>query len=276
MKVPKKEDQHPSRKPLYSYNEFVNRLINAILFLNNNRASINNQNFEMSRDGIGFTPRDVWNWGLKQAVIGSRVSADKLRFALLPEAEATVMSQGIYFRNLYYSCNEIVRRSYLDKAKNFGRFKIKIRYSDVTTNYIWLKDEVLGDVIRLDITDRSEAYKNQIWENVMRQQEITKKRLANLKEREFSERVALVQKFDKQDKQIQASIRKHSKSNAKSIQGGMKNRKMIDAAMQRHQEGQSIVADLVPVAQENTYPRPLSAISQQDLTDPTIFSVEEK
>uniref|UniRef100_UPI003F491E0A hypothetical protein n=1 Tax=Aeromonas caviae TaxID=648 RepID=UPI003F491E0A len=150
-------------------------------------------------------------------VIGSRVSADKLRFALLPEAEATVMSQGIYFRGLYYSCNEIVRRNYLDKARNLGRFKIKIRYSDVTTNYIWLKDAVLGDVIQLDINDRSEAYKNHNWENVMRQQEITKERLANMKEREFSERVALVQKFDKQDKQIQASIRRHIKSNAKSL-----------------------------------------------------------
>ncbi len=276
MKVPKKEDQHPSRKPLYSYSDFMNRLINTILFLNNNRASINSQNFEMSRDGVGFTPRDVWNWGLKQAVIGSRVSADKLRFALLPEAEATVMSQGIYFRGLYYSCNEIVRRNYLDKARNLGRFKIKIRYSDVTTNYIWLKDAVLGDVIQLDINDRSEAYKNHNWENVMRQQEITKERLANMKEREFSERVARVQKFDKQDKQIQASIRRHIKSNAKSIQGGMKDRKMIDAAMQRHREGQSIVAELVPVAQLDTNPRPLSAIGQQDLTDPTIFTVQEK
>ena len=56
----------------------------------------------------------------------------------------------------------------------------------------------------------------------------------------------------------------------------MKDRKMIDAAMQRHREGQSIVAELVPVAQLDTNPRPLSAIGQQDLTDPTIFTVQEK
>ncbi|MCX0440705.1 hypothetical protein, partial [Aeromonas veronii] len=47
-------------------------------------------------------------------------------------------------------------------------------------------------------------------------------------------------------------------------------------AMQRHREGQSIVAELVPVAQLDTNPRPLSAIGQQDLTDPTIFTVQEK
>ena len=93
------------------------RLINIIIYSNNHRQRVTSHNLEMSRDGVGFTPRDVWNWGLKNSVMVRPVPIDRLRFALLPEDEATVRAEGIFFRGLYYSSNEIVRMQWLDQAK---------------------------------------------------------------------------------------------------------------------------------------------------------------
>lgn len=80
------------------------------------------------------------------------MSADKLRLHYCPKAEATVMSQGIYFRACTIVAMKLFGKNYLDKARNLGRFKIKIHM--VTTNYIWLKDAVLGDIVQLDINDQ--------------------------------------------------------------------------------------------------------------------------
>ncbi len=275
VKSPKKEDQHASRNSLYTYEQFMVRLIKCIIFTNNNRERVLSHNFEMSRDGVLFTSRSVWDWGLEQAILKPRVSTDRLRYALLPEAEATVRSQGVYFKGLYYNCNEIVRRGYLDRAKNIGRFKIKVRYTDISTNHIWYGDDESGELLQLDLTDRSEAYKNQIWANVMRRQEIVKEQLAILDESRFDARALLEMDIKQCDDAIRAESRHLKKSNAKGIQPGMKTLKHVEAVQQRYNEMQAIYADLSGADNREQAHRPAPQQSKQNLNDPTVISFQE-
>ncbi|WP_421344252.1 hypothetical protein [Aeromonas veronii] len=275
VKSPKKEDQHASRNSLYTYEQFMVRLIKCIIFTNNNRERVLSHNFEMSRDGVVFTSRGVWYWGMEQAILKPRVSTNRLRYALLPEAEATVRSQGVFFKGLYYNCNEIVRRGYLDRAKNIGRFKITVRYTDISTNHIWYGDDESGELLQLDLTDRSEAYKNKIWANVMRRQAIVKEQLAILDESRFDARALLEMDLKQCDDAIRAESRHLKKSNAKGIQPGMKTLKHIEAVQQRHNEMQAIYADLSGVDNRDQIHRLKSLQSKQNLNDPTVISFQE-
>ncbi|PMH81496.1 Mu transposase C-terminal domain-containing protein, partial [Vibrio cyclitrophicus] len=197
LKKPQKESQHASRHAAMSFEDFMKRVIKLILYTNNNRTRVNNHNFEMTRDNVGLTPRDLYVYGLQEMVIPrAPVSVEQLRFALLPEGTATVRAEGIYFNGLYYNSNEIVRSQWLDLAKNTGRFKIRVRYDDNSTNHIWCKNDQSGEMYQLDLTDRSEAYKNQIWANVLHQVELTKQKISLHKEHSFSNKLDLLNDFD--------------------------------------------------------------------------------
>lgn len=267
VKTPQKEAQHASRHAAMSFEDFMKRLIRLILFTNNNRARVSNHNFEMTRDDVGLTPRDLYVYGLQEMVIPrTTVSIEQLRFALLPEATATVRAQGIYFKGLYYSSNEVVRSQWLDLAKNTGRFKIRVRYDDNSTNHIWCKNEENGEMYQLDLTDRSEAYKNQIWANALHQVELTKQKISLHEEHSFSNKLDLLNDFNEIDKETIAKTKHLKKSHAKSIQPGMKQRTKLVAALEKQQRSEEIREVM---SNQNTSPQPKR--SSQDLTEPNLF-----
>ena len=274
VKVPRKEDQHASRRSLYTYDEFMKALIKTVIHVNNTKTRVDSHNFEMSRDGVGFTPRAVWNWGIDNAVIRPSISKNKLRFALLPESIATVRDNGVYFQGLYYSSREIVKALWLDKAKNLGRFKVRIRYTDTSTNHIWVIDPDSNQILRLDLTTRSEAYRNQIWADVLHRLEQVKEDLAQLDERRFTDRVMLEMDLKDLEAEAKSRTRKLLKSEAKGIQPGMSDNKALEAAYQKHQESEEITADLEPAEHPSIEPELAEPANEQDLSDPTVISVE--
>ena len=274
VKAPRKEDQHASRKSLYTYDEFMKALIKTVIHVNNTKTRVDSHNFEMSRDGVGFTPRAVWNWGIENAVLRPSISKNKLRFALLPESIATVRGNGVYFQGLYYSSREIVKALWLDKAKNLGRFKVRIRYTDTSTNHIWVIDPESDQILRLDLTTRSEAYRNQVWANVLHRLKLVKEELALLDERRFSDRILLEMDLKDLEAEAKSRTRKLLKSEAKGIQPGMSDNKALEAEYQKHQESEEITADLEPAEQPSIKPERAELASNQDLADPTIIPFE--
>jgi putative transposase len=268
-KVPRKEDQHPSRGAVYTYSEFMNRLIKSILLRNNNAARIQSHNFEMCRDGIGQTPRDIWNWGLAEAIIPPRQkSIDHLRFALLPQGKASVTAQGIKFHGLFYNSDEVNELKWLDLAKNDGRFPLEVRYSDVNTSKIWCRNPETKKVMTLDITDRSEAYKDQLWTQVLSHIEEVKSSLARLDEKRFTSHVLMDMDLAEMDKSIVEATKHLTTSTSKGIELGLKERKEQMGNVQKHTDFEEIAnaLDLAAMVTEKDY---ASANDNDDLRDPT-------
>lgn len=221
-KVKKFDEQHASRKQIYTYKSLVRQIIKCIILSNNSTKRTNGRTFEMERDGVDFTSLDAWNYGLKNRVITQQVSQQRLIYALLPEANAVIHGKGVFYKNLYYNSKEFEYLGLMDDAKNFGRKKIKIRYTDVSTNSIWWRDDETKELFKLDLTDRSEAFKNQTWLNVMHRIEFIKDELALLDERNQFAKVLYRMDLKSQEKLLKRLKRQVKTSRAKSPTQGTK------------------------------------------------------
>jgi putative transposase len=276
VKAPNKDLSHASRNSIYTLEEFTHQMIRNIIHLNNNQTRIDSHNFEMSRDGVEFTSRAIWNWWKENSIKRPAVDISQLRFALLPEGDASVLIKGVCFQGLFYSCDYIVKNDWLDSTRVNGRYRIKIRYSDLSTDFIWWKNEETKELIQMELTTRSEAYANQCWAHVLHRLEIVKHDIANLNERGFAKRVELDWDLAEMDKKIRAQARKRNRSEAKGIQKGMKNHMEVESTLQGHKEQEEIVADIA--LNQSSNPTKSNDASQvtgdqstetQDLSDPT-------
>jgi putative transposase len=269
FKTPRKEDQHPSRGAVYTYDEFMQRLIKSILHRNNTAARTDSHNFEMCRDGVGQTPREIWNWGLEEAVIPPRQkSIESLRFALLPQGKASVTAQGIKFRGIYYNSDEVNELEWLDKAKNNGRFPLEIRYSDVSTNKIWCRNPDTKKFMTLEVTERSEAYKGQLWTQVLSHIEEVKHALARLDEKRFNSRVLMDMDLAEMDKSIVEEMKHLTTSTSKGIELGLKDRKEQVGNIQKFTDFEDI-ANALDLATMETSKDYAAANDSDDMRDPT-------
>lgn len=221
-KVKKFDEQHASRRQIYTYKTLVRQIIKTIILSNNSSKRVNGRTFEMERDGVGFTSLDAWNYGLQNRVITQKISKERLIYALLPEANAVIQAKGVFYKNLYYHSEEFERLGLMDEAKNFGRKKVKIRYTDVSTNSIWWRDDETKKLYKLDLTDRSQSFKNQTWLNVMHRMELVKGELALLDECNHFARVLYRMDLKSQESLLLRLKRQTKTSRAKSPTLGTK------------------------------------------------------
>ncbi|MBA5760940.1 transposase [Vibrio sp. 404] len=264
-KVPRREDQHSSRRALYTYEELMQVLIKTILLANNHSERINGRTFEMERDGCAFTSLAAWNYSLSRSMITKDLPQDRLIFALLPEAQATVRAQGVYFQGLFYSSREFEKLDKLAEAKNFERKKIQIRYSDISTNCIWWRDDETKNLYKLDLTDRCEAYKNQLWVSVLHRIEIIKHELALLDEANFAAKVAHRMDLRNKELYLKRKNRELKRSRAKTPALGTKERGKNFGDQQKYLFHQQVNATL-------SLPENLSTSSIDPTPDYTTWS----
>ncbi|MEE1673714.1 transposase [Agarivorans aestuarii] len=234
-KVRRHEDKHASRRALFTYEELVKALIKTILHANNDVSRVNARTFEMERDGVAYTPRAMWNYSLKRSVISpAEVSKERLMFALLPEGKASVQGRGVFYNGLFYNSKEYERLGHIDVAKNFGRKPITIRHSDTSTNSIWWRDEDSKKLYKLDLTERSEAYKNLNWASVLHRLKILKHELELEREQGFIGRIVLNSDLRAMERAAERKVRKLKQSRAKSAAKGTKDRQHIAGDMQKN------------------------------------------
>lgn len=126
--------------------EFTKIAIHCIL--EHNTTPINGYPLEnsMVAQEIPAIPTHLWKWG-SQNRMGALVrhSENKLMFALLPTAEANVTANGISFLGRNYYSAEVHQRNWFTKAREKGRFKVKISYHPHNLNNIYLHDPAYRD-----------------------------------------------------------------------------------------------------------------------------------
>jgi len=72
---------------------------------------------DMIADSVKPYPRDLWKWGIRNRPGMLRViPLDIARRNLLSEAEASAISEGIYFRNMLYSLDEVIQNQRFEQA----------------------------------------------------------------------------------------------------------------------------------------------------------------
>lgn len=248
-KVPKHDEKHASRRTLLTYDALMKTLIETILFNNNHTARINGRSFEMERDGCEFTSLAAWQYGMSRTMISKEVPKERLIYGLLPEKAAVVTAQGVRFQGLFYSSKAFAKLNKMTEAKNFGRERIDIRYSDSSTNSIWWRDAQTQKIYQLDLTDRSQAYKNQLWASVLHRLEIVKSELALLGEKNFAAKVKHRMSLHELENELKIQRKGLKASKAKSPASGIKERGALVGAEQKHaydQETQAVLSTPPP------------------------------
>lgn len=94
--------------------------------------------------GIEAVPVKLWNWGIRYCSGTLRIMPEeKVRLALMPTDNATVTSQGVRFKGLYYSGRELAEGLWFEKARSKGSYRVKISYDprDMGEIYVWDKTD---------------------------------------------------------------------------------------------------------------------------------------
>ncbi|GAB2922327.1 hypothetical protein [Rheinheimera gaetbuli] len=146
-------ESHPSNAATYTYQQVVGILIREIIYQNKSANRLQKLGFKAAIDGCGITPEAIYLHSLLNDMTGGRPTTAKdqarVYWAFLPEEEATVTDHGISFGGLEYIADHPTIMGMFSTATK-KRFKIPIKRLKDFVNCLWYQDNS-GEFIRLDL-----------------------------------------------------------------------------------------------------------------------------
>jgi hypothetical protein len=189
---------------------------------------------EMISDGVKPTPIHMWDWGIARRSGRLRTyPADQVRLSLLPSDMAKVTVHGIRFFGCFYSCASAINEYWFDKARQCGKWDVKISYDPRCMDNVWL--QVPTEQSRFEVcslTDRSRDHQDKsLWEIDQLRQE-AHKLLGAGRRRETDGRVTLID-------QVQSVVRE-AEAMAPSSYNLPDSRRTSDIRTNRREERQDL------------------------------------
>lgn len=181
-------------------------LIHCVLYYNNQHELASyDPDKDVAASGTPAVPLQLWEWGIENRS-GSlrRFAEDKVRFSLLPREQASVTLQGIQFRGTFYTCEIAEQERWFDRARQDGRWSVKVAYDPRDMNVIYLCDQSKPTPIPCYLTERSRAAKDlSLWEHEQKLI-IEKHRRADELPRHQTQRADLVAQIDAEVQEAKA------------------------------------------------------------------------
>jgi putative transposase len=116
----------------------------VLSILEHNQKIISNYSLteEMVKNKISPIPNELWDWGMKnkQGYL-KEIDRDLIRMVLMPQAQASITREGIYYRKRYYSSDFAKENGWFEEAVVRGRRKITITYDPRSINFIYIKNQ---------------------------------------------------------------------------------------------------------------------------------------
>jgi putative transposase len=239
FKETRREDTHASNQAIWDLDSLKKVIIQEIIYHNKTSNRLRLHNFDLSENQVGITPNAIYKYAINREMNGGRKTTDEdiklLRWALLEELEATVDEKGVWLQGVLYDCEYLREHKWTTRAKLEGNFKVFVRRSRSSTNYIWYRTD-LGDIITLEIKEYdSERYANQHWECILHRIEEYKSQVHDLALEQLNQR-AMKEDFKNHQRDIQQEILNQAPENTrKSPQLNIKDRSAIEKAISSHQ-----------------------------------------
>jgi hypothetical protein len=148
--------------------EFTELIIDAVLFHNLKRR-LNDYplDADMIADGVQPYPAELYNWGIENRSGSLReANQETVRANLLPEGEATVTEYGIKFGPCLYTCALSEKEGWREKAREFGRWSVRVAYHPRTTKILYLRPGGGKPSIPCGLIDPKSAYAGCDWREV--------------------------------------------------------------------------------------------------------------
>lgn len=149
--------------------QFRQLMIRCVLHHNNyHRMDWYRMDEFMITDHVEPYPIELWHWGMQNRVGHLRTMAsDIVRLNLLPQEEASVTRYGILFRGLRYTCDLALKEHWFVKARERGRWRIKIAYDPRKLDVIYLP---LDDGQQLEpcyLNDSERTFQGRDWQETL-------------------------------------------------------------------------------------------------------------
>lgn len=178
--------------------QFTAVIIKCVLYYNNSHYM---DSFEKSRQmmeaGVEAVPVKLWNWGIRYCSGALRVMPEeKVRLALMPTDNATVTSQGIRFKGLYYSSKELTDGLWFERARSKGSYRVKVSYDprDVGEIYAWDRSD--GTPLLCSLLDWEEKYSGKQLGEIQYEHEKEKAEKKRYQARETEAKINLGREID--------------------------------------------------------------------------------
>jgi len=167
-KPPSRGENDPAEDACLNITEFMQEVVEAVLWHNNKACVPHLLSLEMRRDHVTPTRMEIMKWATANGYNRSKsCSESRLVSALCPEIEAVVTESGIYLtalrngrsgdRLLLEKCRYLgafaKEKNWLAKARKDGRFNIQARFNPNDLRKIWYHDNDAGLVEFLLSTD---------------------------------------------------------------------------------------------------------------------------
>jgi putative transposase len=109
--------------------QFTRLVIDAVL----------EHNLQASAEGPA--PLQLWDWGVRERGAAlKQYGEDLVRCVLLPQQDALVTEDGICLNGLYYSCAKARDERWFDRARQRGRWVVRVAYDAQDTAHVYLPD----------------------------------------------------------------------------------------------------------------------------------------
>jgi putative transposase len=142
-------------------------MIRMILYHNKYHVVSNPWSDEgLIRDHIAPHPIDLFDWGMRHKTgLLRSVNLELAKIYLLPEDEASVTGDGIFFRKRVYDSEYARQKQWLAKAKNEGTFRAEIRYDPRDSSYIFIRVDH-GKYLPCPIASTYEVFNHRDWYDI--------------------------------------------------------------------------------------------------------------
>lgn len=97
--------------------------------------------YNHARQADGYTPQQLWDWGVAQRGTALRQYAEELvHCSLLPVHDAVVTAEGICLHGTYYSCARAQEGRWFERAAQRGQWHVKVACDSASLDTIYLLD----------------------------------------------------------------------------------------------------------------------------------------
>lgn len=121
----------------------------------------------MIADGVMPSPAGLWRWGHEVGIGTLRHSPQsELITSLLPQRQATINREGIFFDKLAYELDFDGMSELTAKARNFGSWQVPAFHYPGTVSRIWTPNMSGAGLLELPLSEQANASKDQTYEEV--------------------------------------------------------------------------------------------------------------
>ncbi|AEE24798.1 transposon Tn7 transposition protein TnsB [Glaciecola sp. 4H-3-7+YE-5] len=236
-----------------TFDELQEIIVSEIIVRNNCHVMTSYDCEQDMPDDMPLTPINVWNWGIENRTgCLQGFDEERMKVAVLPRGQATVSREGIRFKGLFYTSNELEKLGWFIRIKNnTARPKsVQILYDPMQVNQVYvIVPNSNQPPLACNLKTKSRAFHGnsflQVEKRIATRKEtnVVNQAIAQEEKRKLEEKtIAISQRAKKEKKRLD------KKTIAQTKREISKNR---DSA--REDERKNIVMEYSPVEQQVTH-----------------------